>query len=140
MQALGIFRYSEDSMTMSGQVFFPILFALMSAYIALKNQNNHRFSTLHLLILILAVLTFTLTLTGSIGRLYYFYPSIWVYYAAFALLVIDLGFRIAAMPKAEKTKKPTKARTQKVAARNANLVATIKPTQTPQEPQEGKKP
>lgn len=132
MQSLGIFRYNEDAMIMSGQVFFPILFALMSIYVSFKNQNCQKFSTVHLLILILAVLTFVLTIAGSVGRLYYFYPSIWVYYAAFALLAIDLGFRIAAMPKAKKTEKPAKRRRQKVAARSADLVATVKSSEEPQ--------
>lgn len=125
MQALGIYKYTDDAMTMSGQVFFPILFALMSAYVAFRNKDHQKFPLLHLLILILSVVTFVLTLAGSVGKLYYFYPSIILYYVAFGLLVIDLGFRIAAMPKAEKkAKKPKKQK--KVAARSANLVATVK--------------
>lgn len=124
MQSLGIFKYTEDTMTMTGQVFFPILFALMSTYVTFKNLNHQKFPTLHLLILILAVITFALTIAGSVGKLYYFYPSIIVYYVAFGLLVLDLGFRIAAMPKAEKKNKPKKQK--KVAARSANLVATVK--------------
>ena len=127
MQSLGIFKYTDESMTMTGQVFFPILFALMSVYLAMKNKDHLKFPTLHLAILILAVVTFVLTLAGSVGRLYYFYPSIIVYYLAFALLVLDVGFRIAAMPKAEKKAKPKKQK--KVAARSAHLVAKPQSTQ-----------
>lgn len=120
-----MYRYTDNSMSLSGQIFFPILFALMSAYVTLRNPQRNRFSTVHLGLLALAVVGLVLTIAGAVGKLYYFYPSMLIYYLALGVLVLDLGLRIAAMPKAQKAE-PVQKPKKKTAARSAHLVATVK--------------
>lgn len=131
VQALGIFRYTEDTMALSGQIFFPVLFALMAIYITWRNtENNGAFPLAHIIIAALAVVALGATIAGWSASLYYFYPSYYVFYAALALLVIELALRIAALPK-----KPTAESPEKVGRRlpgraktkrGTNLVAVRK--------------
>lgn len=124
IQALGIYRYADDPMMFSGQIFFPVLFALMAIYISWRNREaESKFPLAHIIVLALAVVALAATVTGMTATLYYFYPSLYVYYAAFGLLVLELGLRIAAMPKKERAEKP--ARTAKK-TRGTNLVAVKK--------------
>ncbi len=128
VQALGIFRYTEDTMALSGQIFFPVLFALMAIYITWRNtENNGAFPLAHIIIAALAVVALGATIAGWSASLYYFYPSYYVFYAALALLVIELALRIAALPKKAAEERPTKrlpgrAKTK----RGTNLVAVRK--------------
>lgn len=130
IQALGIYRYTDDAMAFSGQVFFPVLFALMSIYISWRNrENTGRFSLAHIIILALAVVALGATAAGWSASLYYFYPSYYVFYTALGLLVLELALRIAALPKKETTQKPQatkrlpgRAKTR----RGTNLVAVRK--------------
>lgn len=124
MQALAIFRYTENTMSFTGQVFFPVLFALMAVYISWKNrERSGQFALLHIIIVALAVVTLAASFAGMTASLYYFYPSAYVYYAALGLLVLELGLRIAALPKKEKSaREPRRKKTQ----RGTNLVAVKK--------------
>lgn len=128
VQALGIFRYTEDTMALSGQIFFPVLFALMAIYITWRNtENNGAFPLAHIIIAALAVVALGATIAGWSASLYYFYPSYYVFYAALGLLVLELALRIAALPKKAAEERPTKrlpgaAKTK----RGTNLVAVRK--------------
>lgn len=127
IQALGIFRYADDTMALSGQIFFPVLFALMSIYISWRNrESTGRFSLAHIIILALAVVALGATVAGWNASLYYFYPSYYVFYAALGLLVLELALRIASLPPKESVQKsqspkrlPGRAKTR----RGTNLVA-----------------
>lgn len=126
MQALAIFRYTNDTMSMSGQIFFPVLFALMSVYISWKNrENSGRFALVHIVILALALVLLAASFAGMTASLYYFYPSTYVYYIALGLLVVELGLRIAALPKKEKEPRASR---RKKSQRGTNLVAVAKGT------------
>ena len=128
VKALGIFRYTEDTMALSGQIFFPVLFAFMAIYITWRNkENNGAFPLAHIIIAALAVVALGATIAGWSASLYYFYPSYYVFYAALGLLVLELALRIAALPKKAAEERPTKrlpgrAKTK----RGTNLVAVRK--------------
>lgn len=124
MQALAIFRYTDNTMSFTGQVFFPVLFTLMAVYISWKNrEHTGRFALLHIIIVALAVVALAATFAGMTASLYYFYPSVYVYYVALGLLVLELGLHIAALPKKEKpAREPRRKKTQ----RGTNLVAVKK--------------
>ncbi|MFW0181122.1 hypothetical protein [Rothia sp. P5766] len=134
IQALGIFRYTDDTMALSGQIFFPVLFALMSIYISWRNrEGTGKFSLAHIIILALAVVALGATVAGWNASLYYFYPSYYVFYAALGLLVLELALRIAALPKKETSTKegvdkrlPGRAKTR----RGTKLVAVRKDSAT----------
>lgn len=136
VQALGIFRYANDTMALSGQIFFPVLFALMSVYITWRNREQAgRFSLAHITIAALSVIALGATIAGWNASLYYFYPSYYVYYAALALLVIELALRIAALPKkaaTEPSEKPgSRLPGRAKAKRGTNLVAVRKDGSAP---------
>ncbi len=125
-QALGMFQYTGNAMVISGQVFFPILFLLMIAYLSWRNsETNGRFQGPHLMLLGLSVISLIVTIIGVVGGLWYFYPSIYVYYASFLLLVLELALIIASLPKKPKKERKVSAR-QKRRNRGTNLVATAK--------------
>lgn len=128
-QALGMFQYTGNAMVISGQVFFPILFMLMIAYLLWQNpEARERYQGPHILILGLAVISLLVTIVGVVASLWYFYPSIYIYYAAFALLVVELGLIIASLPKKPKKERKVSAR-QSRKKRGTNLVATAKKDQ-----------
>ena len=99
-----MYRYSNDPLTMSGQIFFPILFVLMSAYISFKAPKTARFSGAMLGLAALGFILLVLTVLGMFTDMYWFYPSNLMYYAALALLVITTALTIASVPKAVKKK------------------------------------
>jgi surface polysaccharide O-acyltransferase-like enzyme len=103
-QAMGMYRYSNDSLTMSGQVFFPILFVLMSAYIGFRASKTNKFSAVLLGLAGLGFILLILTGVGMFTDMYWFYPSTYMYYAALALLIITTALTIASVPKAAKVK------------------------------------
>lgn len=128
-QALGMFQYTGNALVISGQVFFPILFLLMIVYLSWRNPStSERFQGPHLMILGLAAISLIVTIVGVVGSLWYFYPSIYVYYASFFLLVLELALIIASLPKKPKKERKVSAR-QKRKNRGTNLVASAK---TPQ--------
>ncbi|WP_421083824.1 hypothetical protein [Rothia nasimurium] len=136
VQALGIFRYSDDAMALSGHIFFPVLFALMSVYITWRNRENPgRFPLAHIVLAALSVIVLGATVAGWNASLYYFYPSYYVFYAALTLLVLELALRIAALPKkpaAEPSEKPgSRLPGRAKAKRGTNLVAVRKDGGTP---------
>lgn len=128
VQALGIYRYANDAMALSGQIFFPVLFALMAIYITWRNkQNPGAFSLAHIVILALAVVALGATVAGWNASLYYFYPSYYVFYAALGLLVLELALCIAALPKKVAQERPAKRLPGRAKAkRSTNLVAVRK--------------
>lgn len=101
---MGMYRYSNDSLTMSGQIFFPILFVLMSAYIGFRAPKTTKFSGALLGLAGLGFILLILTGIGMFTDMYWFYPSTYMYYGALALLVITTALTIASVPKAAKAK------------------------------------
>lgn len=97
-----MYRYSNDPLTMSGQIFFPILFVLMSAYIGFRAPKTTKFSGVLLGLAGLGFILLVLTGIGMFNDIYWFYPSTYMYYAALALLIITTALTIASVPKAAK--------------------------------------
>ncbi|MDO4897710.1 MAG: hypothetical protein Q3965_00230 [Rothia sp. (in: high G+C Gram-positive bacteria)] len=123
VQALALFRYTNDAMAFSGQVFFPVLFALMAVYISWRTVEGSRYPLGHIVILAFAVVLLAATVVGMTASLYYFYPSVYVYYLALGLLVLELALRIAALPKKEKKQGSTRRQKRR---RGSHLVAVKK--------------
>lgn len=124
-----MFQYTNNAMVISGQVFFPILFALMVIYLSWRNsQATQRFRGPHLLILGLSVISLLVTIAGVIAAIWYLYPSVYVYYASFLILIVELALVIAALPKKEKKERKVSTRQQR-RKRGTNLVATAKNSQ-----------
>jgi small-conductance mechanosensitive channel len=129
IQALGQFAYFADAITISGQIFFPILFALMAIYLGFRTKDSERFGRTHVVITVLGFLLLILSAVGRIGTIFALYPQPIIYYAAFALLALTVALRIMAMPKKAKAEKAGKAprRRRRVAgAGPTHLVATPK--------------
>lgn len=121
-----MFQYTGNALVISGQVFFPILFLLMIVYLSWRNPStSERFQGPHLLILGLAAISLIVTIVGVVGALWYFYPSVYVYYASFFMLVLELALIIASLPKKPKKERKVSAR-QARKNRGTNLVATAK--------------
>lgn len=124
-----MFQYTNNAMVISGQVFFPILFALMVIYLSWRNSEaTQRFRGPHLLILGLSVISLLVTIAGVIAAIWYLYPSVYVYYASFLILIVELALVIAALPKKEKKERKVSTRQQR-RKRGTNLVATAKNSQ-----------
>ncbi|MGX0887947.1 MFS family permease [Kocuria rhizophila] len=105
LQAMGVYPYVQDGITLAGQLLFPILFALTSMYLSRKGRPGV-FGTAHMLVLILAVVLVVLSLVGMSQQLPYLYPTMIIYYLAFVLLVVECGLRIAGLPKKERPSDP----------------------------------
>ncbi|MDO4916229.1 MAG: hypothetical protein Q3974_01235 [Rothia sp. (in: high G+C Gram-positive bacteria)] len=121
-----MFQYTNNAMVISGQVFFPILFALMVIYLSWRNSEaTQRFRGPHLLILGLSVISLLVTIAGVIATIWYLYPSVYVYYSSFLILIVELALVIAALPKKEKKERKVSTRQQR-RKRGTNLVATAK--------------
>jgi hypothetical protein len=136
IQALGQFAYFADAITISGQIFFPILFALMAIYLGFRTKDSERFGRTHVVITVLGFLLLILSAVGQIGTIFALYPQPIIYYAAFALLALTVALRIMAMPKKAKAEKAGKAprRRRRVAgAGPTHLVATPKGDAAPAE-------
>ncbi|MDO4253147.1 MAG: hypothetical protein Q4C74_07930 [Rothia sp. (in: high G+C Gram-positive bacteria)] len=125
-QALGIYQYTANSMVLSGQVFFPILFLFASIYLHWRNRTAiESFTGPRTLLLGLAVLSLIASIIGVVAAVYWLYPQVIIYYLAFFLLALELAFTIAALPKKEKKKRKESKRQQRRNRAN-NLVATVK--------------
>lgn len=98
VQAMGIYPYVQDGITLTGQLLFPILFALGAAYLARKGRPG-AFGTAHMVVLIASVILVVLSLVGMSQRLPALYPTMILYYIAFLLLVVECALRIAGLPK-----------------------------------------
>ena len=98
VQAMGIYPYVQDGITLTGQLLFPILFALAAMYLARKGRPG-AFGTAHMVILVLSVVLVVLSLVGMSQQLPYFYPTMILYYIAFVLVAVECALRIAGLPK-----------------------------------------
>ncbi|MBM7052098.1 hypothetical protein [Rothia sp. ZJ1223] len=134
IQALGIYRYSNDSITMWGQVFFPILFALAAAYIGFKNPVRGTFTPIHYALAGIGAVLLVLTGLGVYTDMYWFYPTQLIYYIALGLLVVSLALTIASVPQSTGADAParTPRRNKKKVPQGTRLVAVAKPTQSSQ--------
>ena len=99
MQALAIYAYDQDGMAVAGQIFFPVLFTLMALYLMMRNPGG---SAKQLVVVVFELAVFAVTMVGVNQKNPYLYPSIIVYYAAFAVLALEVAVRIAEMPKKAK--------------------------------------
>ncbi len=97
IQALGRYEYHQNGITVVGQMLFPIFFAVLAAFLARRGERGS-FGTAHLGLLVAGAVLFVLTLVGWNGTVPQLYPSVWIYYAAFALLAVQAALRIAGTP------------------------------------------
>lgn len=100
LQALGRYVYHQDTIVVVGELFFPIFLAGVSIFYGLRAREG-RFATTKLALLILGVVVAALTAAGWGLTLFWFYPSIWIYYAAFLLLVVHAVIAVVSTPSAK---------------------------------------
>lgn len=100
VQALGRYVYHQDTIVVVGELFFPIFLAGVSIFYGLRAREG-RFATTKLALLILGVVVAALTAAGWGLTLFWFYPSIWIYYAAFLLLVVHAVIAVVSTPSAK---------------------------------------
>ena len=98
IQAMGLYPYHRDGITLAGQLLFPILFGLMALYLARKGRPG-AFAAVHLGILVASALLLAASLAGMNLRIPQLYPTMIVYYIAFALVAVECALRIAGLPK-----------------------------------------
>ncbi|WP_048682095.1 hypothetical protein [Kocuria sp. HSID16901] len=121
IQAMGVYHWRGDSMAVSGQVFFPILFGLMSIYLAWRNKDSERFYVAHMILAVIGVLGLVATVIGMVGTIWALYPSLIMYYVFLLVLIVETALRIAAMPK------KAKATEEEAAAEGASDDAVAQP-------------
>lgn len=97
VQALGRYMYHQDTIVVTGQMFFPIFLAGISIFYGLRARTG-AYGTVKLALLVLAVVAAALTAAGWGMALFWFYPSIWVYYAAFLLLAVYAVLAVLSTP------------------------------------------
>lgn len=97
VQALGRFVYHQDAIVVTGELFFPIFLAGLSIFYGLRSREG-AFSTVKLGLGLLAVVVALLTAWGWGMAMFWFYPSIWLYYAAFLLLVAQAVIAVVSSP------------------------------------------
>lgn len=105
IQAMGLYPYHRDGITLTGQLLFPIVFGLMALYLARKGRPG-AFGVTHLVILVAAVLLLVASLAGMNMTIPQLYPTMIVYYIAFALVAVECALRIAGMPKKKRGSEP----------------------------------
>lgn len=105
IQAMGLYPYHRDGITLTGQLLFPIVFGLMAPYLARKGRPG-AFATAHLVILVAAVLLLVASLVGMTMAVPQLYPTVIVYYIAFTLAAVECALRIAGMPKKKRESEP----------------------------------
>ena len=98
IQALGRYEYHQNGITVVGQMLFPIFFAVLAIFLARRGERGS-YGTVHLGLLVVGAVLFVLTLVGWNGTVPQLYPSVWIYYAAFALLAVQAALRIAGTPR-----------------------------------------
>lgn len=101
VQALGRYEYHQNGITVVGQMLFPIFFAVLAVFLARRGEPG-AFATTHLALLVAGAVLLVLTLVGWNGTVPQLYPSVWAYYTAFALLVLEAGLRIAGTPRPQR--------------------------------------
>lgn len=97
IQALGLHQYHQDAITVTGHLFFPIFLAGLAIYYGLRGRAE-AFSTARLVLLVVSAIALVLSLVGWGMTLFWFYPSIWVYYGTFALLLVTAVLAVASNP------------------------------------------
>lgn len=97
VQALGMHAYHQDALTLTGQLFFALFLAGVTVVYAPRGRPE-AFSVARLVLLVLGALALVLTLTGWGLALYWFYPSPWMFYAAFAALLVCAVLAVASTP------------------------------------------
>lgn len=105
VQAMGVYPYLQDGITLAGQLLFPILFALGAAYLSFRGRPDV-FGTVHMLVTVLAAILLVLSLVGMSQQIPSLYPTMILYYIAFVLLAVECGLRIAGLPKKERPADP----------------------------------
>ncbi|MFI7580450.1 hypothetical protein [Kocuria kalidii] len=98
IQALGRYEYHQHGITVVGQMVFPIFFAVLAVFLARRGEPG-AYGTAHLAVLAAGAVLFVLSLVGWNGTVPQLYPSVGIYYAAFALLAIQAALRIAGTPR-----------------------------------------
>ena len=101
IQAMGLFPYHGDGITLVGQLLFPILFGLMAGFLARRGVPG-KFGTMHLVILVASVILVVLSVVGVSMTLPQLYPTMALYYIAFALVAVECALRIAGTPKKQR--------------------------------------
>ena len=106
IQALGRYEYHQNGITVVGQMLFPIFFAVLAPFLARRGERG-AFGTAHVGLLVLGGILFVLTLVGWNGTVPQLYPSVGIYYAAFALLAVQAALRIAGTPRRRREDAPS---------------------------------
>ncbi|MFE7629071.1 hypothetical protein [Kocuria sp. NPDC057446] len=106
IQALGRYEYHQNGITVVGQMLFPIFFAVLALFLARRGERG-AFGAAHLGLLVVGAVLFVLTLVGRNGTVPQLYPSVWIYYAAFALLAVQAALRIAGTPRRRRGSAPS---------------------------------
>lgn len=99
IQALGMHQYHQDAITVTGQLFFTLFLTGLAVFYGLRGRAE-RFSTVRLGLLVLSVLALVLTLVGWGVALFWFYPSVWMFYGTFLVLLITAVVAVASNPSA----------------------------------------
>ncbi|WP_423125756.1 hypothetical protein [Kocuria palustris] len=99
IQALGMHQYHQDAITVTGQLFFTLFLVGLAVFYGLRGRAE-RFSTVRLGLLVLSVLALVLTLVGWGMALFWFYPSVWMFYGIFLVLLITAVVAVASNPSA----------------------------------------
>lgn len=99
IQALGMHQYHQDAITVTGQLFFTLFLMGLAVFYGLRGRAE-RFSTVRLGLLVLSVLALVLTLMGWGMALFWFYPSVWMFYGTFLVLLITAVVAVASNPSA----------------------------------------
>ena len=99
IQALGMHQYHQDAITVTGQLFFTLFLMGLAVFYGLRGRAE-KFSTVRLGLLVLSVLALVLTLVGWGMALFWFYPSVWMFYGTFLVLLITAVVAVASNPSA----------------------------------------
>lgn len=99
IQALGMHQYHQDAITVTGQLFFTLFLMGLAVFYGLRGRAE-RFSTVRLGLLVLSVLALVLALAGWGMALFWFYPSVWMFYGTFLVLLITAVVAVASNPSA----------------------------------------
>lgn len=97
IQALGMHQYHQSAITVTGHLFFTIFLAGIGIFYGLRGRGE-AFSTVRLGLLALGAVALVLTLVGWGMTLFWFYPSTWVFYGAFLLLLVTAVLAVASNP------------------------------------------
>lgn len=100
IQALGMHQYHQSAITVTGHLFFSIFLAGIAIFYGRRGRDE-AFSTVRLGLLALGAVALVLTLVGWGLTLFWFYPSIWVFYGSFLLLLVTAVLAVASNPSAK---------------------------------------